>query len=132
MSHICQQNVTHLSTKCHTFVNKISHICQQKVTNLSTKSTQLSTKSTQLSTKRHTVKNKTSHKIVEQNVTHLSTKRHTFVNKTSHICLQCAMPVRVMKLCGVENLIVTNAAGGLNPGFQVGNFTKNLQKFYTC
>ena len=31
------------------------------------------------------------------------------------------MPVRVMKLCGVETLIVTNAAGGLNRNFQVGD-----------
>jgi len=33
----------------------------------------------------------------------------------------CAMPVRVMKLCGIETLIVTNAAGGLNPTFKVGD-----------
>ena len=31
------------------------------------------------------------------------------------------MPVRVMKLCGIETLIVTNAAGGLNPDFRVGD-----------
>lgn len=29
------------------------------------------------------------------------------------------MPVRVMKLIGVENLVVTNAAGGLNDMFKV-------------
>lgn len=34
---------------------------------------------------------------------------------------QCAMPVRVMKLIGIENLIVTNAAGGLNPSFRAGD-----------
>lgn len=33
----------------------------------------------------------------------------------------CGMPVRVMKLCGVENLIVTNAAGGLHPDFKAGD-----------
>lgn len=33
----------------------------------------------------------------------------------------CGMPVRVMKLCGIENLIVTNAAGGINPRFKVGD-----------
>ena len=31
------------------------------------------------------------------------------------------MPVRVMKLMGVEKVIVTNAAGGLNPEYKVGD-----------
>ena len=31
------------------------------------------------------------------------------------------MPVRVMKLLGVEILIVTNAAGGLNDKFKTGD-----------
>ena len=31
------------------------------------------------------------------------------------------MPVRVMKLVGVTHLIVTNAAGGLNPAYDVGD-----------
>ena len=31
------------------------------------------------------------------------------------------MPVRVMKLCGIETLIVTNAAGGLNSNFKAGD-----------
>lgn len=31
------------------------------------------------------------------------------------------MPVRVMKLLGVQNLIVTNAAGGINESFNVGD-----------
>ncbi|KAL5966090.1 Purine nucleoside phosphorylase [Taenia solium] len=34
---------------------------------------------------------------------------------------QVVLPVRVMKLLGVETLIVTNAAGGLNPKFNVGD-----------
>ncbi|XP_045619187.1 purine nucleoside phosphorylase isoform X2 [Procambarus clarkii] len=34
---------------------------------------------------------------------------------------KCAMPVRVMKLMGVEQIVVTNAAGGLNPNFKVGD-----------
>lgn len=34
---------------------------------------------------------------------------------------KCAMPVRVMKLIGVECLIATNAAGGLNSNFKVGD-----------
>lgn len=34
---------------------------------------------------------------------------------------KCAMPVRVMKLIGVTHLIVTNAAGGLNPSYNIGD-----------
>lgn len=31
------------------------------------------------------------------------------------------MPVRVMKLVGVSHLLATNAAGGLNPNYNVGD-----------
>ena len=31
------------------------------------------------------------------------------------------MPVRVMKLFGIEKLIITNAAGGLNPELKAGD-----------
>jgi purine-nucleoside phosphorylase len=34
---------------------------------------------------------------------------------------QVTLPVRVMQRFGVETLIVTNAAGGVNPGFQAGD-----------
>lgn len=34
---------------------------------------------------------------------------------------KCSLPVRVMKLMGIKILIVTNAAGGINPGFNVGD-----------
>ncbi|KAJ2944348.1 hypothetical protein O0L34_g18350 [Tuta absoluta] len=34
---------------------------------------------------------------------------------------KCCLPVRVMKLLGVKTLIATNAAGGLNPGFKIGD-----------
>jgi purine-nucleoside phosphorylase len=41
------------------------------------------------------------------------------------------MPVRVMKLCGVTHLLATNAAGGLNPNFNVGDimFVKDHVNF---
>lgn len=34
---------------------------------------------------------------------------------------KCAMPVRVMKLIGVTHLLATNAAGGLNSNYKVGD-----------
>jgi len=34
---------------------------------------------------------------------------------------KCSMPVRVMKLVGISHLLATNAAGGLNPKFKVGD-----------
>ncbi|XP_026316788.1 purine nucleoside phosphorylase isoform X2 [Hyposmocoma kahamanoa] len=35
---------------------------------------------------------------------------------------KCCLPVRVMKLIGIKTLIATNAAGGLNPDFRIGDF----------
>ena len=34
---------------------------------------------------------------------------------------QVTYPVRVMKLLGIQNLLVSNAAGGINPSFKVGD-----------
>jgi purine-nucleoside phosphorylase len=34
---------------------------------------------------------------------------------------QVAYPVRVMRLLGVETLLLSNAAGGVNPAFEVGD-----------
>jgi purine-nucleoside phosphorylase len=31
-------------------------------------------------------------------------------------------PIRILKLLGIELLLVTNAAGGLNPSFNIGDF----------
>lgn len=36
-------------------------------------------------------------------------------------CLIVVLPVRMMRIIGVRLLIVTNAAGGLNPKFNVGD-----------
>ena len=41
--------------------------------------------------------------------------------KGNVLCLQTTIPIRVMKLLGVTTLFVTNAAGGLNPDFNVGD-----------
>ncbi|KAI5813039.1 nucleoside phosphorylase domain-containing protein [Pyronema omphalodes] len=38
-----------------------------------------------------------------------------------HSIEKSTFPVRVMKLLGIESIIVTNAAGGLNPEFRVGD-----------
>lgn len=34
---------------------------------------------------------------------------------------QTTLPVRVMKLLGIETLLITNAAGGINPNFRAGD-----------
>lgn len=39
-----------------------------------------------------------------------------------HSMQAIAFPIRVMKLLGIQSLIVTNAAGGINPAFHVGDF----------
>jgi purine-nucleoside phosphorylase len=38
-----------------------------------------------------------------------------------HSMAQVTLPVRVMRLLGIDTLIVTNAAGGLNPTFDAGD-----------
>ena len=34
---------------------------------------------------------------------------------------QCTFPVRVMKYLGIEKLFVSNASGGVNPNFEIGD-----------
>lgn len=34
---------------------------------------------------------------------------------------RCCMPIKVMKLVGITNLIITNAAGGINKSYSVGD-----------
>lgn len=36
-------------------------------------------------------------------------------------CSQIALPMRIFKLLGVETVMLTNAAGGLNQDFKVGD-----------
>lgn len=38
-----------------------------------------------------------------------------------HVCFQITLPIRIFKLLGVETVILTNAAGGLNEDFKVGD-----------
>lgn len=33
----------------------------------------------------------------------------------------CAMPIKVMKLIGITNIIITNAAGGINKAYKTGD-----------
>lgn len=45
---------------------------------------------------------------------------------------QVVFPIRAMKLLGVENLFISNAAGGLNPGFNKGDLmiiTDHINQF---
>jgi len=38
-----------------------------------------------------------------------------------HPLWRCTLPVRIMRMVGVTHLIVTNAVGGLNPAYKVGD-----------
>lgn len=57
-------------------------------------------------------------KLCGQVVMAMQGRVHTYEGYTP---AQVAFPVRVMKLAGVERLIVTNAAGGLNSGYKNGD-----------
>ncbi|MEJ7736739.1 MAG: purine-nucleoside phosphorylase [Chitinophagaceae bacterium] len=38
-----------------------------------------------------------------------------------YLAQEVSYPIRVMKMLGIETLLISNAAGGLNPGFKVGD-----------
>lgn len=44
-----------------------------------------------------------------------------FHNYEGYTLWKCAMPIRVMKLIGVKTVILTNAAGGINENYNVGD-----------
>lgn len=50
---------------------------------------------------------------------HVTDKPSSFYE--GHSIEKAAFPTRVMKVLGVSSLIVTNAAGGLNPEYRVGD-----------
>lgn len=43
------------------------------------------------------------------------------INRNHQLVLQTTIPVRILKACGISTLILTNAVGGLNPDYSVGD-----------
>ena len=58
---------------------------------------------------------------------HVHTQAHTshlILTKSSYLgypLMKCAFPVRVMRFLGATVMVVTNAAGGLNTGYKMGD-----------
>lgn len=57
-------------------------------------------------------------KLAGKTVMAMQGRTHLYEGYTIH---QITRPVRVMQLMGIKTLIVTNAAGGINPNFNVGD-----------
>uniref|UniRef100_A0A1B6C581 Purine nucleoside phosphorylase n=1 Tax=Clastoptera arizonana TaxID=38151 RepID=A0A1B6C581_9HEMI len=57
-------------------------------------------------------------KIGETSVVCMQGRFHSY---EGYVLSKCSMPVRLMKMVGVTTLIVTNAAGGLNLDYKVGD-----------
>jgi purine-nucleoside phosphorylase len=55
--------------------------------------------------------------------------RGRFHSYEGHDMNTTALPVRVMRCLGVKLLLVTNAAGGLNPGYNVGDIINVMDYF---
>ena len=56
--------------------------------------------------------------VVTENVIYMQGRFHYYEGYSMN---EVTLPVRLMKLLGVEVLIITNAAGGINPNFKVGD-----------
>ena len=57
-------------------------------------------------------------KLSGKNVVAMSGRFHYYEGYTAQ---QVVFPIRVMKFLGVETLLISNAAGGINPSFKVGD-----------